>query len=201
MNHEIKKYITELYHTIMMAGLNHEVWWTYKEKDSRKKYVDTMNHYTMFFQTSIHAHFVAMLIALYRLYENRTDTVNIPELVNLLEKNASIPKAALHEIRQLCQESRNLWKKVSILRNAVFAHRSKKSSIFEVFQKTGVTNKELKDLITATKTLINKISYEYDHSSFAFNLDGRASEDINRLLDDLKRLRENSSNMNVAPTL
>ena len=199
MKMEIKKYIDDMNHTVMVAVLNYEIWWTYKEKESRKKYIDTMNHYTMFFQTSIHAHFVALLVALYRLYETGHDTINIPELIKLLEKNESIPQNALNEVRQLYQETLPLCKKVSILRNNAFGHHSNKYSVSEVFQKVGATPNELKDLIERTKELLNNISHVWGRSVYAFDSLGTA-DDINRLLEDLKQLRETRSNTNVEPT-
>jgi len=198
MKQEIQKYIDDLRHTIMVAGLNYEVWWTYKERESRKKYVDTMNHYTMFFQVSIHAHFVAMLVALYRLYETRRDTVNIPDFIRILEKNACIPQVALNRIRQLYQDAHRLWVKVSILRNEAFGHRSNKYSVSEVFQKAGVKPNELKDLIERTKKLLNKITYELDRSVYAFNLE--VADDINRILKDLRQFRETCSNKRIEQT-
>jgi len=132
---EALKYIEELQHTAVVAALNYEIWWTYKEKESRAKYVNTMNLYTLFFQTSIHAHFVALLIALYRLYETRDDTLNVPGLLALLEKCDDFPCHALAELKQHCDEAKKLWIKVCILRNKAFGHRSKKYSVTDVFKR------------------------------------------------------------------
>src|SRR4051794_26110871 len=88
---EIDRYIDELRDTVRHAWLDYEIWWVYKSADTRPEYADTMNRYTLFFHTSIHAHFVALLVALYRLYERRKDTYNIPTFINLLRANGSIP--------------------------------------------------------------------------------------------------------------
>jgi len=55
MDDEIEKNIKELGNVLISAGLNYEIWWVYKEKDSRKRFVDTLNDYPLFFQTSLHA--------------------------------------------------------------------------------------------------------------------------------------------------
>ena len=199
MKREIQRYITELRDTVTVAGLNYEIWWIYKEKNSRKKYVDTMNGYTMFFQTSIHAHFVALLVALYRLYEKRSDTINIPGLLKLFGKNDYISKEALNDIRKLHQEAHNLWIKVSILRNEVFGHRSIKYGVAKVFKRAGVTPNELTDLIQKTRVLLNKITHEWDRDTHAFNLE--ASHDTINLLDDLTKLRQLRSRKDLEATL
>ena len=198
MKQDIQKYIGELRDTAIDAQLNYEVWWTYEERESRQKYVDTMNHYTTFFWTSIHAHFLAMLVALYRLYETRPDTVNIPHFIKILEENACIPQVAISKVRQIYQEARPLWVKVSILRNEAFAHRSNEYNVSEVFQRAGVTPDELKDLVERTKKLLNEITHVWNRNVDAFNL--RAADDTTRLLEDLKQLWETRSNTGVGPT-
>jgi hypothetical protein len=88
MSFDADKYVAELHHTVTVAALNYEVWWMYSSEDTRPEFVDAMNRYTIFFQTSIHAHFVALLVALYRLYETREDTYNIPSLLQLLRRGS-----------------------------------------------------------------------------------------------------------------
>jgi hypothetical protein len=64
---QINDHLDDLRHTISVAEINYQIWWIYKGRDTRPKYVETMNEYLEFFQASIHAHFVACLVALYRL--------------------------------------------------------------------------------------------------------------------------------------
>ena len=200
MKAEALKYIEELQNTAVAATFNYEIWWTYKEKESRAKYVNTMNTYTLFFQTSIHAHFVALLIALYRLYETRDDTFNIPGLLALLEKCNDFPFETLAELKQLYNEAKKLWIKVCILRNEAFGHRSKKYSITDAFKRAKVKPKELRELIEKTENIINKATYPLDRSSYLFNLKTEAAEDTTRLLDDLKELKEIRSNQQLEET-
>jgi len=186
---EALRYIEELHDTAVVAALNYEIWWTYKEKDSRAKYVNLMNLYTLFFQTSIHAHFVALLTALYRLYETRPDTLNVPGLLALLHKCEDFPCDVLAELKQLSDESKELWIKVGILRNEVFGHRSRKYSVGEVFKRAKVQPKELRQLIEKTEDILDKAKYPLDRGSYACNLRSRAAEDTTRLLCDLIELK------------
>lgn len=172
-----------------MAGLNYEVWWVYKGEDTRPEFTKTMNRYNLFFQTSIHAHFVALLLALYRLYETRDDTYNIPTLLKMLGKTNEIPSETLDELNELYRRAaKPLWVKVSILRNKAFGHRSKAHSVSEVFEEAGVSPNELRDLVEVTKQLLNKLSLAWDNSSHAFNLGSR--EATIRMLDDLRKFKE-----------
>lgn len=190
---EVQNYIDGLCHTTVLAILNFDVWWCFKEEASRKKYVDTMNGYAMFFKTSIHAHFVALLVALYRLYETRPDTINIPELLKRLEACGSFEQDAIAEARRLFDErARPLWVKVSILRNEGYAHLSKDYSYLEIFQKADITPDELKDLIDKTKELMSVITSAWDRSIFGFS-GASATEDTIRMLEDLKQFHDDQA--------
>lgn len=185
---EVDRYIEELRDTVRVAWLNYEIWWVYKSSDTRPEYVDTMNRYTLFFQTSVHAHFVALLVALYRLYETRDDTYNIPTFLTLLREQGSVSEATLAELDALYAKAKPLWVKVSILRNKAFGHRSKAHSVSEVFAEAGVTPYELRDLAEMTRTLLNTASLAWANNAHAFNLTSQA--DTLDLLRDLKAHHE-----------
>ena len=184
----IQQHVKELQNALTIAGLNYEIWWLYKEKESRKRFVDTLNSYPLFFQTSLHAHFVAMIIALYKLFETRPDTVNIPKLIELLEREGSIPQTVIQRIRSEIKQIKPLWVKISILRNNLFGHRSNALDNEDIWKKANVTPNELKRLIVDAKWILNEITSTWDRSSHAFNLS--ATEDALQLLEDLKRLKE-----------
>lgn len=149
-----------------------------------------MNRYSLFFQTSIHAHFVALLVELYRLYETRADTFNIPALLKLLKAEKRFPLDTLMSLETVYRDqAKPLWVKVSILRNKAFGHRSTAHTIEEVFRDAGVTPNELSDLMELTKKLLNDLTLAWDSSAHAFNRG--AHEDTVRLLDDLKAIYQN----------
>jgi hypothetical protein len=187
MSDEIEQYVGELRHTVTTAWLNYEIWWVYKSSDTRPEFVDTMNKYRMFFTTSIHAHFVALLVALYRLYETRDDTYNLPKFLQLLSEKAAVPGETLQKLDELYAHAKPLWIKVSILRNKVFGHRSKARSVSEVFDEAGVTPNELRDLAEVTRTLLNTATLAWKDTAHAFNLSSR--NDALRMLQDLKEAR------------
>ena len=70
MKDDISKNVEELQNTIKTANLNYEIWWIYKNKETRELYLDAVKTYPLFFQISFHAHFVAMIVSIYRLYKN-----------------------------------------------------------------------------------------------------------------------------------
>lgn len=184
---EIDGYIDELRHTVTMAGLNYEIWWVYKSEDTRPAYVKAMNRYSLFFQMSSHAHFVALLMELYRLYETRRDTYNIPTFLKKLRKQ-NLLAADIRFLEEIYEkQAKPLWVKVNILRNKAFGHRSRNHTVEEVFAEAGVKPIELQELVEVTKKLLNTLTLAWNQSTHAFNLGVR--KDTLKLLNDLENLR------------
>lgn len=180
--------IEELRHTVTVAALNYDVWWVYKSKDTRPQYLNTMNRYGLFFQTSLHAHFVALLVALYRLYETRKDTINIPSLLERLRSEQVLAASVLDELDAIYVLAKPLWVKVSILRNKAFGHRSRAHSVADSFREAAVTPDQLKQLMEITKELLNALTHAWDRSMHAFNIGAR--EDLLEMLNDLREIDE-----------
>jgi len=155
---DIDLYIRELRHTLTVVECNHDIWRAYKIKETRSLYVDTMNSYDLFFSTSIHAHFVSLLVGLYRLYENRDDTYNIPFLLKKLKAESLFSDDKLELLDGIYkEEAKPLWIKVCILRNKAFGHRSVAYTVEEVFSEAEVTRDELRKLVDVTKKLLNTL--------------------------------------------
>lgn len=188
MKDRINQYIKELQNAITVAGLNYEIWWVYKEKESRKRFVDTLNAYPLFFQTSLHAHFVAMIIALYRLFETRQDSVNVPQLVKIVKNQGSVSEIDIQKIETEITQIKPLWVKVSILRNKLFGHKSNALDNEEIWKEAKVTPNEFRKLIDESKKILNQAASLWDRSGHAFNLSSK--EDTIELLEDLKKLNE-----------
>lgn len=191
-------YVDELRHTVVVAMQNFDIWWVYKQRQDRTRYINVLNAYPAFFQTSLHAHFVALIVALYRLYETRNDTFNLTELMKRVESETAISPQSLSAIKRKIAAARKQWVKVCILRNEAFGHRAHSRSVSEVFKKAGVTPNELRGLIHRTKNIMNAISCELDNSTHTFNL--RATADTRRILNDLKELKKMRSNTPVNRT-
>jgi hypothetical protein len=133
-----------------------------------------MNRYLSFFKTSIHAHFVAMIIALYRLYETRHDTINIPQLIGLLEHHYPLSKAAVNRINGMMGQAKPIWIKVDIIRSEIFAHLTNERNIGETFKKADIKYGQFKELIELSKKITNAIGQDYNGNTHAFNLRSKA---------------------------
>ena len=191
MGVDIDWYIDELRHTVLVAGDNYEIWWAFKSKDTRPVFVDVMNTYLEFFQPAIHAHFVALVVALYRLYERRKDTINIPFLLRVLRREQHLPEAALNEFETFVEkEVKPTWKKVGILRHNVIAHQSAADPTGEFWHKAGLSPNELRDLLDSTEGLLNKLAYAINRNTYTFRTRRQARNHALDLLRDLKAIHQ-----------
>ena len=103
----------------------------------------TDEDYTPFFQTGIHAHFVAYLVAIYRLHEKRRDTVNVPRFIDMVEKTGPVDAKVIVTGRRLLADAKPVWIKAGVLRNEAFGHRAETQDIAHVFSKASVTPDQL----------------------------------------------------------
>jgi hypothetical protein len=185
---ERQAFIEDLRHTLSVAGLNMEVWVVLTARDFRTRHLRTMNGYGIFFQTSINAHFVGMLIPFYRLYEIRSDTFNVPRLLKELRESGALPTDKLDELDGKCAAIRPLWIKVSILRNKAFGHRNAALTLKEIFCQAAISQNQFHELFEKTKELLNTLTLALNREVHAFNLG--SGDSLNRMLEDLGRVRE-----------
>lgn len=180
------KLIEDIRSTVTSASLNFDIWWGLKNKN-RAAFAQTMNTYPLFFATSIHAHFVALIIALYKLFETRSDTSNFGNLIKQATASKPIQPDTLKKIQATQSDAKRLWKKVCILRHEVFAHANADKSPDEIFQNANITPNELGKLVSLSKYLINTITYELTETTHAFNLS--ATDETVSLLKTLEQAR------------
>jgi hypothetical protein len=179
--------VKELQDAVIAAGLHYEIWWVFRSEDTRGKYLDAMNQYVTYFKAAIAAHFTALLVCLYRLYETRRDTHNIPQFIDRLESEKALDAETLKTLRAMHEEAKPLWKKVSILRNEVFGHRSLEIDTDTAFKKAQITGDDLKELVAITKTLLNHLTLKLHDSTHAFNLS--AASDTLGIMETLHNAR------------
>lgn len=180
---KINKYIKEIGHTVTVAGLNYDIWWTYKKKKYRKILLYIDDFYPLFFKASIHAHFVAVVVSLYLLFETRTDTINFFSLLDLLEKSGKFSNKDISSLRCRINTLKPLWIKISILRNNVFGHIANNLYI-DPWKEARISPNNIDKLIKKCQKLLNDISCKWDGTNRTFYLS--AKDDTRNLLKDLR---------------
>ena len=196
MTPDIERYVNELRQTTMAAMLNYDIWRVYKCPSVRKAYTDdVMNEYVEFFRTSIHAHFVAMIVLLSRLYEKRSKKKSSISIPSLIEKSRHCPQfsgSLISSLETMCvDQAKPIWKKLYLLRNEAFAHLSSERDITDVFAAAKLNINDPGKLIDITKTILNKFSYAMCRETCDFNVNAR--DHTLRLLKTLKNAKSANS--------
>lgn len=185
MTESITNWVEEVRQTISHAGLNYEIWWVLASKDTDDDLIKAFMKYSRFQTVSHRAHFITLMVDLYKLYETKSDRYCIPGLIKKIKSENLIEPDALLEIENIYKnEAKPLWKKVSILRNSVYAHNSATKSINKAFAQADIRPYDIRDLIEISKKIANLISRQTLNSAHAFNLE--AKKDFLRMLNDLR---------------
>jgi hypothetical protein len=170
----------------LRASENNEIWRIYQI--DRHKHYQIMNEYHGFFACSIHAHFVATLVALGILYEKDSDSYNLHELIKYAEEHKLIQtrvldkqKIRLHKVSKIAH---NLWK----IRSKAFAHMDTKLSYETVLSKFPFTPKQLTQLILTAKRILKDIFYAFEKDDSG-NFQIGARTDTLALLAVLKKAK------------
>jgi hypothetical protein len=121
-----------------------------------------------------------MIVTLYALYETRRGSISLTRLV----RSTSDDKLRA-ELQPILDEATDIWrKKITILRNEVYAHLFD-NDLRAKFLEANLLPNEIERLIELSKQLLNKLSYAHDHSRFAFGLE--PASDTYNLLDRLTK--------------
>jgi len=175
---------------IVAASEHYNIWYIYKNKDDRPKYVKVMNRYLGFFRPSISAQFTAILLTLSKILGKNTknNRISMYSLVGSAQKHSLIKPSKLQEIRnQLC-ETAEMVKNLQVLRNNVFAHLGNLDTE-KAFARAGISPNDLKKLIDSSISILRSIYYAYDRGDFAF--DYHSKNDTYSLLNDLQESKAN----------
>jgi hypothetical protein len=132
-----------------------DIWWIYDGASTRPRYLDTMNEYSEFFRFDEHAHFVSMVTYLAQLFENRTDTLNLGQLIR--DTETLIP-LAVGPAQSKFSRAKHLAPKVAILRSNLFAHRSLKISYADTFKLAEITPNQFRELTEIALAVVNELA-------------------------------------------
>ncbi len=141
-------------HLAVRARVFLDIWWIYEGAPTRGKYLEAMNRFSEFYRFDPHAHFVAMVMYLSQLFESRSDTLNLPFLIQKASSEG-ITVAVIDQARSVLEAARPLVSKLMILRSNLFAHRSAKLSYAEVFDLAEITADQLRDLSGSSLRVVN----------------------------------------------
>lgn len=186
MPEDIERCASALHDTINSMSFNYQSWEKLTNFATRDEYLETMNHYTLFFQGAIHAYFTACIIACYRVFKNRPDTHNMHRLSKLVDSHP-LSHDERQSLDRLFESLAETFRGIAIILSNVFAHYSHKIDLSEAFTEANISPRAIGDYVGNAQRGLNLLSRRSLGRSYAFNLS--PAEDLARMLEDLKALR------------
>lgn len=150
---------------LTVAGAAYDVWWTYRSRATRPRFLPGMQHYSEFFRYDEEVHFRALVVGLHTLFDGRRDTANFRRLL-ADSRTAGRPLPAT-EARLAGAEL--AVAKVATLRHNLFAHRNHGLTYDDVYRDADITPDELRALLDASRTILNEMGAAHGVGDMNFN--------------------------------
>lgn len=153
---------------VIRSRISWDLWWVQEGSDERPKNLEAMNRFPDFFRFDAHAHLVASISAAYRTHDKRRDVRSLHTLVEASRSGAEVSPGVADECAKLLGSVEELSKKLATLRNKAIAHTDLTRSYDEVFKAAGITPFQLRFLLEAALTIVNKFEHALGEATTEF---------------------------------
>lgn len=139
---------------VIRARLFLDLWFYFEQDSSRREIIETMREYGEFFRFTPHAYLVTYVVYMAGVFETRRDTISLDALIREMKPAGQLN--GQHEVVSgLLSSAKPIAKKLAILRNNAFAHRTISMSYNDVFKLADVTPDELRDVTDIALQIAN----------------------------------------------
>jgi hypothetical protein len=153
--------VHELMQAVHSADVCFEIWrlLTFKSTSvDASAHVRAFRAYQHFFMPSVHAHWIAFVMAVYRLFDSDPSAIG---LVSSNELRQKLDNAQNQTFRRKLGSIRDLAGRVAALRNHLFGHRGNITTQ-AAFDQAGLKIDELRNLIDTSRELVEILRAAWD---------------------------------------
>jgi len=129
-----------------------------------------------------HALLAQSVNSLYFLNEKRSDTLNFGSLLSRFKD--SLSDVSYEELCLKVGELKSVWKKLALLRNEIFAHRTNQRAIADSFVKASISPAEIESYIKTARFIVQRMGVLRFGVTYHFNPDCSAT--MTKLIQDLR---------------
>src|SRR5437016_5028878 len=130
---------------VIRARLFLDLWFYFEADCSRREIIEAMREYSEFFRFTPHAYLMTYVVYMAGAFETRQDAISLVSLVREMKATGRLEQDKA-TVNSLLSSAKPIAKKVAILRNNAFAHRTVSMSYNDVFKLADVTPAELRDV-------------------------------------------------------
>ena len=178
-DNEVELYLHDLWRSLTNAGMSCRVWRVLMEGTMEAKFgqsraqewVGAINSYPGFFEPTMRACMMHMIIGLHNVFHGVERTVNLPRISEQLRKHEHIADESLDKVREVLANTLDSRKKIAKLRNKAIAHRDKKQIGKDLFSEHKLTAEEVEELFSTGHQLLNLLSSESINHTYSANIE------------------------------
>lgn len=172
----------DLYRMLTQAEVDLEMWLAMREARSNDDVVKMLNRgYGRFYIAAENAMLNSTITILYAVFEGNRKSVNFWRLKDSLA--GCITPSQLHDLEDTYATIKQVWKKISVIRNEVVGHQALERNASESHEIAGLTIDHLKLMVVSCQQLLYRIAAEFHDTHIVFNIKGTAS--FAKLMSDL----------------
>lgn len=172
----------DLYRMLTQAEVDLEMWLAMREARSTDDVVKILNRgYGRFYMAAENALFNSMITILYAVFEVNQKSANFWRLKDSLAD--CITPSKVEALEETYATIKQIWKKISVIRNEVVGHQSLERNASESHKIAGLTIDQVKQMVVSCQELLYRIAIEFHDTHIVFNIKGTTSFD--KLMSDL----------------
>ncbi len=147
----MKSSVLELIERVIELARSYAIWWELVNVENRAQRERDIQAHEDFFGATAHAHFQAIVVVLYQLFDRNRTTKSIP---NLLRRFEATDPGAVAKIKQDVAPHWLILKKVFDIRGNVYAHRNGSLSPEDVFARANLSANALGALVSVAEDAV-----------------------------------------------
>lgn len=176
-----------LHNMLTQAEIDFDMWLAMRRARGSDDVILMLNRrYGRFYMAAENALFNSVVTLLYACFEKRKDTVNFWCLRDALVSEAE-SKTSVEELDDQYNEIKQLWLKISVLRNEVVGHQTLERTRGESHEKAGLSVNDIRTMLAKCQGLLFTIGTRFQDTHLVFNLKGAAA--FENLIADLRSNR------------
>jgi AbiU2 len=133
--------------------------WDLQDACNRDGYESVLEEYQHFFQATIRAHLVTLIVRSYTLYDKIKGTRTMRSLLDRLQRETS-STAVTSELQHKIDELQDTWLKIKLVQHNVFARRSETCQADSTFRAANLTPDEIRRFILQSRQIVATIANE-----------------------------------------
>ena len=137
----------------MRASVHFDLWWLTASQEGRQEYTAIENHWEhlRFLQ---HGQLVAVVGEVHALLDDDKRTISLPTILDELQRHH---KHSISGAKAALRAAKPVFRKLRLLRNNVFAHRTARKSYNAMFEDAKMTPDQLRELINVCIAVTNEM--------------------------------------------